>query len=392
MRISKHLAALVLISALTATASAYQAQSLAAHWTFSETSGTTFHDSSANGFDAAMQGGITLGHTGAYPSTGNCAHFDANQSPHAVVIDAEPLTSMVDDLTLAAWVRFETGGPSQGVWRIFGGNVSAWSGGIRPAGPRFTTPGIKDYDLSYSYPQDQWFHIAYVFDSAHDVTFYVDGVPVGTVAGTSPGNTSNGEWLIGSWNTAMEFWHGFLDDIQVYEGGCTDAEILWLFQNPGSTLFGGKGVPFCFGDGTGLLCPCGNTGLTDEGCSNSLGFGGTLHGSGSVSVTADDLSFVAENMISGKLALLFAGRNSLGGGSGLLFGDGLRCTGGGVVRLGMQVVGATGTASWGPGLGAAGGWGAGDTRYFQVWYQDTTSSPCAWSFNTTHAIELTFNQ
>ena len=56
------------------------------------------------------------------------------------------------------------------------------------------------------------------------------------------------------------------------------------------------------------------------------------------------------------------------------------------------MVGTGGTASWGPGLGTIGGWAAGDTRYFQVWYQDAASSPCAWSFNTSHAIELTFNQ
>jgi len=391
MRNSK-LLGLSLAAILAAPASAYQAQSLVAHWTFSETSGTTLADSSGNGFDAAMQGGITLGHTGAFPSTGHCAHFDASQAPYAVVTDAEPLASQLEDVTLAAWVRFESGGPGQSVWRIFGGNVSGWSGGVRSGQLRFTTPGIKDYDLSAGYPQDQWFHVAYVFDAAYDVTFYLDGAPVGTVAGASPANPSSGQWLIGSWNTSVEFWNGFLDDVQVYEGSCTAAEVLWLYQNPGSTLFGAGGTPYCFGDGTGLFCPCGNTGPAGEGCGNSAGVGGTLSGFGTVSVGNDDLNFLAENLVAGKLALLFAGRASLGGGSGLLFGDGLRCAGGGIVRLATTVVDGAGTAAFGPGLGALGGWSAGDTRYFQVWYQDIAASPCAWAFNTTHALELTFNQ
>jgi hypothetical protein len=60
------------------------------------------------------------------------------------------------------------------------------------------------------------------------------------------------------------------------------------------------------------------------------------------------------------------------------------------VRLGVRVPDAQGSASWGPGLTAAGGWASGDTRYFQCWYRDPSGSPCGALFNLTHGVETTF--
>ena len=90
---------------------------------------------------------------------------------------------------MAAWVRTGPGG--SGVpKRVFGGDDSAWSCGIRSTGLRFTTWLIRDYDLATTYPIDQWFHLAFVFDAAHDVTFYIDGTLAGTVVGYSPATSS----------------------------------------------------------------------------------------------------------------------------------------------------------------------------------------------------------
>ena len=59
------------------------------------------------------------------------------------------------------------------------------------------------------------------------------------------------------------------------------------------------------------------------------------------------------------------------------------------MRLGIQVPDANGDVSWGPGLGAQGGWGAGDVRRFQGWYRDPTG-PCGSGFSLTNGVELTF--
>ena len=63
--------------------------------------------------------------------------------------------------------------------------------------------------------------------------------------------------------------------------------------------------------------------------------------------------------------------------------------GGGVRRLGVRFCDSAGSANWSGGLGAAGGWAAGDIQRFQGWYRDA-SGPCGSTFNLTQGIELTF--
>jgi len=90
----------------------------------------------------------------------------------------------------------------------------------------------------------------------------------------------------------------------------------------------------------------------------------------------------------GQPALLFAGEQAPGGGQGLAFGDGLRCAGGGIVRLGVSNASPDGLATFGPDLGALGGWSAGDLRRFQAWYRDP-GGPCGSGFDLTNGLELT---
>ncbi len=145
------------------------------------------------------------------------------------------------------------------------------------------------------------------------------------------------------------------------------------------------GTAYCFG----LGCPCSNDDIT-AGCANSTGSGATLATGGSTSASADDITFAGANLLPNQPALLFVGNNAVGGGLGVPFGDGLRCAGGGVVRLGVRIPDGQGNASWGPGLRATGGWNAGDVRRFQGWYRDPQGSPCSSGFNLTHGVEVTF--
>ncbi len=160
-----------------------------------------------------------------------------------------------------------------------------------------------------------------------------------------------------------------------------------LVQTTGSSPF----VSYCSGDGTATTCPCGNPGGAQEGCANSSGVGALLVGTGSGSALQDAQVFTANGLLPGQPALLFAGNNAVAGGAGTLFGDGLRCAGGGVVRLGVKVPDGTGATFWGPGLGATAGWATGDVRYLQAWYRDPVGSPCGNGFNLSNGVELTLS-
>ncbi|MCB9915512.1 MAG: FG-GAP repeat protein [Planctomycetes bacterium] len=152
--------------------------------------------------------------------------------------------------------------------------------------------------------------------------------------------------------------------------------------------WGPPATAYCFGDGSGTACPCGNVGAADAGCANSAGLGATAGSAGSASLATDDFVVTGAGLTPNQPTLLFAGLNAVNGGAGTLFGDGLRCAGGSVQRLGVHAASAGGAASWGPGLLGGTGWSAGDVRRFQLWYRDPVG-PCGGGFNLSNGLELT---
>lgn len=181
-------------------------------------------------------------------------------------------------------------------------------------------------------------------------------------------------------------------------GGTFSVEAIGTNQGDTGTITGfqlvqntANSAAFCFGDGSGTACPCGNFGGSGEGCANSGGSGATLTSGGTTSASADDLLMSMAGAQGSTAALLFVGTNQQNSGNGFLFGDGLRCAGGAISRLGVQISNGNGDATWGPNLGVQGGWGSGDTRYFQVWYRDVNGSPCGNQFNLSHGLGVTFS-
>lgn len=146
---------------------------------------------------------------------------------------------------------------------------------------------------------------------------------------------------------------------------------------------------YCFGDGSGTLCPCANTGAAGAGCANSATSGGLLVAEGTASALADDLAFSASDLPAGKPSLLFFGTQQAGAGAGVLLGDGLLCAGGAIQRLDVRTSSPAGTVAWGPGLVATYGFAADDRRDFQVWYRDP-AGPCNLGNNLTNGVEVIF--
>jgi hypothetical protein len=151
------------------------------------------------------------------------------------------------------------------------------------------------------------------------------------------------------------------------------------------------GSAFCFGDGSGTPCPCGNTSAADEGCANDTGSGAILSASGSASIAADDLVLQASQLTAGP-GLFFQGNNAINSGNGNSFGDGIRCAGGQVIRLEVRFANnANGfTADSTISVATKGGVSIGDTKRYQFWYRDAGTSPCSSLFNLTNGYEVTW--
>jgi hypothetical protein len=147
----------------------------------------------------------------------------------------------------------------------------------------------------------------------------------------------------------------------------------------------GSGFCFCSSN-----APCGNS-YSFGGCANSSGIGAILSGSGSASLSADNLVLETTQMSPGTFALTFRG---LTVGITQVRGDGLICVGG-AYRMPPYATGS-GTGSIGPGISAqirsttpTSGWIlAGSTWNFQTWYR--TSGGCGGTSNLSNALAVLF--
>jgi hypothetical protein len=180
---------------------------------------------------------------------------------------------------------------------------------------------------------------------------------------------------------------------------------LWKPGSPGSMSVAmdvpGNGPvinPFCFGDGSGMPCPCGNSGSPGHGCQNSAGTGGSLlTGSGNPSLSGDTLQFVASGELPSALSIVMQGDSLI---PAAHFGDGLRCAGGNMKRLYVKSAsGGVVTAPQGADLSVSARSAAlgdplapGSFRSYQVYHRDPNPSfcpdPTGGTFNVSNALRV----
>ena len=84
----------------------------------------------------------------------------------------------------------------------------------------------------------------------------------------------------------------------------------------------------------------------------------------------------------------------MNGGNGNVFGDGLPCAGGGLIRLQIRTSDSSGSSSTTIAIAAKGGVSPGDTKRYQCWYRDTSGNqPCGVGvndFNLSNGYEITW--
>ena len=94
------------------------------------------------------------------------------------------------------------------------------------------------------------------------------------------------------------------------------------------------GSPFCFGDTTAVTpCPCGNTGQTGHGCENSASTGGAVLAVAGAT-TPDVVTLLSTGELPNALSIFLQGNTTLV--TPAVFGDGVRCVGGNLKRIGVH--------------------------------------------------------
>lgn len=154
-------------------------------------------------------------------------------------------------------------------------------------------------------------------------------------------------------------------------------------------------TPYCFGDGTGTICPCSNNGTLGNGCGNSANPGGALlSGTGFASLSSDTVVLTLTGANSATGSRFFQALNWWNGPNGLPIWDGLRCVNSPVIVLkNVPVVGGTAVyptaadlpvsvRSWMAGITLV----AGTTAYYQTRYNDPSTFCTVAPFNMSNGI------
>jgi hypothetical protein len=153
---------------------------------------------------------------------------------------------------------------------------------------------------------------------------------------------------------------------------------------------GGPWAGYCFGDGTGTACPCGNHGASGRGCANSVNPNGALLAVSGILATGNDTAVLTASGTPGTVLCVFFQGTATS--AGAVFGDGLRCTGGTVSRIGSKSA-VAGSASY-PGAGNAplstGVPSGGALRTYQAWYRNPANFCTPGTFNLTNGVRITW--
>ena len=299
--------------------------------------------------------------------------------------------------------------PMDGVGDSF--NASPFEGLIREISPSQEDRAIQEFDVSAFVGQtlssaviSGSVHVNNAFDNGvrtFDFQLYAGNGAADLADFHSPGVVVGS----GSYHPPVDSSFAFSFDITAELQTILDGGGNWLglrvdptsspnFPNilgSGTVLTIHTGTPsgaYCFGDGSGAPCPCGNAGAAGRGCANSASAqGAVLSASGAPSVSGNTLVLSGASLAPGQPGLYFQGDNAVAGGAGVPFGDGLRCAGGGVVRIEVVAADATGASATSIDIAAKTGVTAGQTKRYQLWYRDPNGSPCGTGFNLSNGLE-----
>ncbi len=271
---------------------------------------------------------------------------------------------------------------------------------------------ISNNTLPVYFATDQWVHVAVTVDRTNFVgEVYFDGVSQGTftILSSATGqiyptqDMDIGVINGGDSTNGSDAQDSGLDDLAFYDGLLSAADIAGLASGMVTPLdyLPTPGTAYCFGTtAQGNPCPCSNdndgTDPLGAGCAHDdSSAGARLYATGEPSVTNDTLRLkVLRGPISDSVLFFQATGNT--DGAGLFLGDGVRCAGGGLLRLKVTTSDATGFARMYPMTVTARSAGlghpisAGDTLYYQAWLRDASGSPCGTESNTSNGYEITW--
>ncbi len=324
-------------------------------------------------WDGTNWSALTSGIGGAGQTVNSLAVFDDGSGPALFVGGSFTSAGGVSAISIAKW-----DGAS---WSALGSGM----GGV-------SVPSVNDM---------------LVFDDGSGPALYAAG-SFATAGGTSASRIAR--WDGASW-TALGSGlasTGVLNGaaLAAYDDGAGEGPSLFAggrFTDAGGTPAANVGqwhgcriTSFCFGDGIDpnvtTPCPCANNGAPGRGCAWHNGPNGALLATSGRIAPSDTLVLEASGMPNSATALFFKG-SALELGGSAVFGDGVRCAGGSIIRLGTKIC-VAGAAHY-PEAGnasiserSATPVGSGISAWYQTHYRNAASFCTSATFNATNGVKV----
>jgi hypothetical protein len=372
---------------------------------FRANEGTQALDANVARFDGSVWtsiGSLAQGAIGFVRVTALAAHDDGG-GPALYAGGTFASANGVPATNVARW------DPALGTWSAVGAgldnSVYALASHAGPSGPSLWAGGLFAQNLSvfdgstWSVPAGGANGIVRVFaiaDEGDGPALFAGGefTQIGGVAASLVTRRQGSTWVpLGAGLSLPGSPFAWVTALVDHEGGATGQKGLFAggrFTRAAETasrlVARWRGCPgpideFCPGDGTLVTCPCGNNGVGDRGCQNSLSTGGA-HLASSGATNPDTLLLQATGEMPSAITIFLQGNTRIP--SGTSFGDGLRCVGGALKRLYVKVASSGAVSAPGasdPSISARSAAlgdpiAPGTLRYYQTYYRDAAPNFC----------------
>jgi hypothetical protein len=194
-------------------------------------SGMTVADASGNGNTGTLNGPTWS----AAGRSGGALSFDGVND--WVTVGDSATLDLTTAMTLEAWVRPTSLGsiwrtvllkeqPGDVVYALYAGSQA----GV-PYGIAYTSGAERQARAVAAIPLNTWTHLAATYDGAN-VRLFVNGAQAGIQAATGSMPNSSAPLRIGGNNVWAEWFSGLIDEVRVYRGALTTAEIQTDMNTP----------------------------------------------------------------------------------------------------------------------------------------------------------------
>lgn len=219
---------------------------LVGHWKLDETSGTTATDSSSNGNDGTMQGGLDAANDSVTGKIGTALDFDGVDD-YVRINDQNVFSPVVNDMSVSVWAKVPVSAAAVGdvggcgntgaLLLSKGSSANGWEWLFENNNNSkicFTTHqstgsphAVTYYNMTLN--DGGWHHYVGTIDYLNRQALYVDGVEVSSVTsftGTMTNSISN--VLVGR-RSDGNYFTGQMDDVRMYNRALSNSEIAQLY-------------------------------------------------------------------------------------------------------------------------------------------------------------------